>query len=175
MKRIICLIFALLLSASCAFAAVPDISGCTDDELRQLIDQARNRLYINALTVEKDAVLVNGDGILLYMTGSYEFKVRSYGTSLSIECVLVNNNTYDIAITVDDASANGWVIGSLGTGTCPAGKKLKSELYFSLDDAEIADLSELEDLTFTLYSFNAETYLTIKSYTPITFTADSFQ
>ena len=174
MKKLLALILALILSCSLAFAAVPDISGCTDQELQQLIDLARNRLYMNALKVEKDAVLIDQDGILFYLTGEYRLSVGTGYALLYLNGVLVNNNSFEAAVNVEDCAANGWDIGGSGTAGCAAGKKKKVDIFFSVDDADIFKMEDLEELTFTMKISNYDTYRTVATLAPVTFTADSF-
>ncbi len=175
MKKIFALILALILSCSVAFAAVPDISGCTDEELRQLIDLARNRLYVNALKVEKDAVLVDQDGILLYMTGEYIFDYMGPDFCLlRINGVLVNNNSFKAGVYFENCSANGWEIHGPGVVSAQPGKKTKCELTFDFSEAELYQLEGLEDLTFTMHISNSENYKTIFTLESVTFTAASF-
>lgn len=174
MKKLLALILALILSCSVAFAAVPDISGCTDAELQQLIDLARNRLYVNALKIEKDAVLVDRDGILLYMTGEY----HTWGSSnvyLTINCVLVNNNKFEVSVGFETSSINGWEVYGSGTGSCEAGKKKKVELEFELTDADIKTVEEIEDITFSLYTYNSTDWKTMSKLPEQVFTQDSFK
>ena len=165
MKRFIALSIAFMLILSIpALAAVPDLSGCTDAELRQVIDQARNRLFINALHIEKDAMLVDQDGIMLYLTGDY----KEWGSStkyLTLYAVLVNSNSFEASVGFDSCSINGWDIYASGTGSCAGGKRKKVELDFNLSDADITKYSEIEDITFRLYTYNNTAWKTI-SYIP---------
>ncbi len=172
MKRMISCILALLLLCSSALAAVPDISGCTDEELASLIDLARNRLYRNALKLEKDAVLIDQGGVLLYSTGKYTLSSYGDSCSLSLHCVLVNSTSFEVSVSCRDCSANGWEIFAMGGG-CQAGKKKKVDLYFSLTEADITKLEELEDLTFTLQAYNMDTYDTLFNVGPVTLTQES--
>lgn len=175
MKRIFALILALLLIGSAAFAAVPDISGCSDDELRQLIDLARNRLYVNALSVEKDAVLVEQDGIKLYLTGEYMTSFSKSWGFLYVNCVIVNNNAFEAKVGIENCSINGWDAYGDGTSSCAAGKKKKVELTFSLYDADISSLDDLEDITFNFYTYNSDSHKRIATLPEMTFTRDSFK
>ena len=106
------------------------------------------------------------------MTG--EYKVASSGKYLYIYCVLVNNNKFEAAVTIDTASINGWEVYGGGTGSCDAGKKKKVELDFCLDDADISSIEEIEDLTFKPYIYNMTDWKTVAYIDPIVFTAASF-
>lgn len=174
MKRLFSCILALLLLCSSALAAVPDLSGCTDEELAALIDLARNRLYRNALKLEKDAVLIDHGGVLLYLTGEYTLSSYSDTCFLYLHCILVNSTSFEASVGCDDCSANGWEIFGMGTGGCQASKKKKVDLSFSLMDADISKLEALEDLSFTLRVYNMDTFDTVFTADPITLTQESF-
>ena len=165
MKKFISMILILVLSiaATFAFAEGVDVSSMTDEELRAIVDSARNELVKRELTAEADTVLFDAEGVKMYLTGNS--RVSSDGEYAYFEVVVVNDTDVEVGITVESASINGWdVFGSDVYGTS-AGKKQKAEMFFKIADAEISTIEEIDDLelTFRLFDSDNSTFITEES------------
>jgi len=159
-------VFIVLLAAiifiliSCeAFAEMPDFSALTDEELHEMIDGARNELKTRELVAGEKTVLLDAEGVQIYLTGNY----RVYGEDnvyCELEAVLVNNSDRDVGVSSDGASVNGWEVYSSGFGSASPGKKMKGTIDLKISDAEISTYEEIEDIDLTLHLFDGSTYTT---------------
>lgn len=166
MKRMIAALLAtLLLLTVCAFAEGTDFASMTDEELHALVDGARNELANRELSATADTVLVDQDGVKVYLTG--ENRVSSSGTYLYLEAVVVNDSDKKVSVGVDTSSINGWDVYGGGIGETNSGKKQKGEFSFSLEDADISSYEELEDLEMELYLYDADAYERIGEIIPV--------
>ena len=93
-------------------------------------------------------VLADQDDILVYLTGNVK---ASYGY-LYMEAVVQNDSDSSVTIDLEDASINGWDVYGGGIYGTNAGKKQKDNITFSLDDADITEVSEITDLDFKVKS-----------------------
>ena len=115
---------------------------------------------VKGLKAEKKAVIVDQKGVQIYINGDpYIEKNWSGDYKLYIPIVVVNDSSQNITMLVENVSVNGWAeSGSRDGSAVPAGKKDKGLLYFSLDDAEITDVSEFTDVEFTLRVYDNNTW-----------------
>ena len=158
MKRLISLILALTLLGSLALAEA-DLTTMTDDELHALVDGARRELTKRELVAGEKLVLIEQDGVTLYLTGAN----RNTNDFTYLGAVLVNDNDFPVLVTADEFSANGWDVWCGGFDKTEAGKKKKGEITFKSVDAEIADLSEIEDIEVVFTIKNGDDYKAISS------------
>lgn len=157
MRKLFSLVLALLMLCSCslAFAAEIDFSGMTQDELLNVIDQARLELTKFLPAVVDGTVLYEDENVKITLNGDIYME---YG-ALNIPVIVENYTDFDLIIGIEDSSCNGWDVGS-ATVSVSAGKKAKDEFaYYGADeDAELTSAEEVQDITGTLYYFDTETY-----------------
>lgn len=169
MKRIIALIFVLLLCGS-ALAATIDWSAMSDDEIRAAISEANAELSKRvsatggALRMSEGTVLINQQGVLVTLTGN----VETMGSFMELEVIVENNSDEPIYVNVSSSSINGWEVFGSGIADIGVGKKKKGDLMFSMSDADINSPSQIEGLELTLSVANADTWRTTFTTEPLT-------
>ena len=164
MKKTLSFFIALLVLLTCtAFAeAALDYTAMTDEQLHQIIDEARNELTKREMVAAENLVLFEQDGVTVYLTGAYE-PWGSDNVYLDLEAVVINDSDKTVSILIDACSINGWDVYSSGVSDTSAGKKQKGQLEFLLTDAGISTYEEIEEveIDFTIYdSDNWETIST---------------
>lgn len=161
MKKIFaCLLAALLLiSITTTIAEEMDFASMSDDELHALVDGARNELAKRELSAAEDTVILEQDGVNVYLTGNKE--IQDYSNELQIEAVVVNDTNKNISVIIDSASVNGWNVFGSGISTTTAGKKQKGSFWLYLDGADVSALEEVEDVELSLYLYDDDSYETI--------------
>lgn len=168
MKKLISalLVALMLLSVTLAVAEGIDFASMTDDELLAVIDGARNEQAKRILTAAADTVIVDQDGVTIYLTGNN--RIDEYGPELFIEAVVVNDTDKNIDVYVDSASVNGWNVEAYGITETSAGKKQKGEFSAYLDDAEVSTIEEIEEIELELYIADADEIERISENIPVT-------
>ncbi|MBQ3476970.1 MAG: hypothetical protein IJH25_02220 [Clostridia bacterium] len=159
MKRFVSVILALMLLLTYVAFAEADYASMSDGELHALIDGARHELTKRELIAGEKLVLIDQDGVTLYLTGEN----RMSGDFTYMQAVLINDNDFPVLVTADQFAANGWDVWCGGFDKTEANKKKKSEITFKSVDAEISDLSELEDIEVTFTIKNGDDYKAISS------------
>lgn len=154
------LAFAILLPVE-AFAELPDFASMTDEELHDLINAARNELKVRELIAEKDTVILEQDGVKVYLTGNYE--VKDYTSSsgrilLRLEAVVVNDTDTTVSIMFDASVVNGWDVGNSAIVDVSSGHKKKDNFEFTISDAEISSYEEIEDMELSMYVYDADNW-----------------
>ena len=169
MKKIITLILAAILLISCTAMAETaiDFTTLTDEQLHELVDGARNELTKRELNMSADLVLIEQDGVTVYLTGEYELW-GSDNVYIDFEVVVVNDSDKTVSILVDSASINGWDVYGSGVSDTSAGKKQKGTLEFLLTDADISTYEEIEDIELTLTIYDSDEWETINDVEGIT-------
>ena len=172
MKKLIAWVLALLmLGSTVAFAEMPDFSAMTDAELHEIVDGARSELKERELKAEKDTVLVDQDGVKVYLTGKYE--INDYSSSsgnvyIRLEAVIINNTDKTIDVFFDSATVNGWDVDNCGIGEITARHKKKDEFELTISDAEISTYEEIEEIEIKLYIYDDDAYERMFVTDPIT-------
>ena len=140
---IVTLILALILPAI-ALADLPDVSGMTDQELKDMINAASTELMARNTTEPEGTLLYEYDGISLYQTGDAYIK-RGY---IHVPAVMINNRSQSSHIDMENVVCNGWECsGSIGTYVSENAKK-RVEIEINVNDANITSLDEIESLKF---------------------------
>ena len=162
MKKFITLMLICILLLGCTAIAesAVDFTAMTDDQLHQIIDGARNELTKRELNMSADLVLIEQDGVTVYLTGEYELW-GSDNVYIDFEVVVVNDSDKTVSILVDAASINGWDVYGSGVSDTSAGKKQKGTLEFLLTDADISTYEEIEDIELTLTIYDSDEWETI--------------
>lgn len=166
MKRIFALCLALLMfiAIPCeAFAVAPEMSEVSEEVLIDFINKARNELARRGLVAAENTVLVDQDGVQVYMTGNNKVEVYDDSAYLYMEVVIINDSDKDIAVVEEDASVNGWEVTFFGIGGVSAGKKKKDSFEFVISDADISSLEEIEDIEMNLKIIDENAYETVSA------------
>ena len=155
MRKFIALLLTLLLLTTTAFAT--DWAAMSTEDILSEIDQARAELAIRDLADQ--FVLYDSDGLTVTLTGTPTLK---YGT-LSFPVTGVNSSDKAITLTVDTVYINGWQVTSLGYVSLDAGKKIRTtiDVYSVKEDADLTDISQLEDVEFHMHTYDPTTYADI--------------
>ena len=162
MKKIIALVLVCLLSVSCAFAEGIDYSSMSEDQLREVIVQARAALAEKEEPFNDQCVVFEEDGIRVTITG-----IRSDDRTgwYYIDVTVVNKSENDATITFDDLYINGWQTktGSFSVQKVGAGKNAKDQLTFYKlsEEAEITKMEDMQDLSFIIKIVDPSTYKTV--------------
>lgn len=157
-KLALILALLMLLSIPCsAFAEAPDVSAMTSEELQGLIDAARNELLSRELADGENIVLVDQDGVQVYLTGDYEIEAYS-STYLYMTAVVINNTDHMVGFYAKIATINGWDVDFTGTVDVSPGSKKKAKLEWRISDADISTFEEIEEMKLSLQVYDSSTY-----------------
>lgn len=157
MKKMLSLFLVLLLVCTAAFAEGLDFPAMTEEELHEIISAARNELTKRELVASEKLVIFEAEGVQVYLTGEH----RVYGTDtvfLDLEAVVINDSDVPVSLSTAACSVNGWNVWNMGISSTSVGKKQKGNFNINLTDAEISSYEEIEEIEFSLYLVNAETY-----------------
>lgn len=163
MKKLISIVLTLLLVGSLALAEA-DFTGMTDDELHALVDGARNELVKRELVAENKAVILEQDGVTVYLTGDISLEYNF----LKVGVVVVNDTDKTISILLDGASVDGWTLNTIGVTDTPAGKKQKGTLQFLVSDGEVEAAEEVKEIEAVYKIWDSGEYNTLYESDPIT-------
>lgn len=173
MKRIFAVYFLFILVFTCvktvAFAA--DYSTMTDEQLKIEFAAIRNELEIRKLNIDNKKEFFNDLDISIYIDGDIIIKRSSWNdeVKLIIPVIIVNNNKRNIGLTVSDESVNGWAIDGYfeNSGEVPAGKKMKCNLYFYIQNTDIVTINDFSDAEFKIRIYDKDTWRDIFISKPI--------
>lgn len=166
MKKLFTILVVMVLALySVSALAEIDVASMSTDELHRVVDTARNELVKRELTAAGDTVLFDQDGASAYLTG--QVSVNEIG-NLVMEAVFVNNTDKTLALTVDNASINGWTVFTMGITDTMPGSRTKGCLEFTLSDASISTLDEVKDVTICFNVFDTDSFETITALDPVT-------
>ena len=169
MKKILALmmVFACVFCWSFACAEGLDFAAMSDEQLKEIIDGARNELAKRELILAEKTVLFEQDGVSAYLTGEYE--IQEYDdVYLSLEVVVINDSNKTVWISTDPVSVNGWNVFAYGISETSAGKKQKANLEFCISDAEITTFEEVEEIEFVFELVDEDTSMVFSTTEPIT-------
>lgn len=118
-------------------------------------------------TVSEGTELYNRDGIKIIGQALNENSI--WGTAIVLYCE--NNSGQNIFVTVDDLSINGYMIDPVYASTVYDGKKSIDEITIFSSDLEKNNIETIEDVELKFHISNNETFSTIVTSEPITFSA----
>ncbi len=145
-----------------ALAENMDYANMSDEELHQIISLASEELSRRA-DKDKKTILIDQDGILLYLTGQYTIEHTLLGqTILTLNTIMENNSAKNISIGHYMSSINDWDVdfSSIDINASP-GHKIKGSISFDLDDANISMYEEIKMIELELCVFDTSSYDTI--------------
>ncbi|MGJ4851823.1 hypothetical protein ACH6CV_16415 [Bacillota bacterium Meth-B3] len=150
------LVLALLFSAGFALAEGADFASMKDDELHALINGARNELTKREMVAAEKTVLLERDGITVYLTG--EHKTWGDGGVLGLEAVVVNDSENTVNVMMNSASVNGWNVLTGGIFSVESKKKKKNTFEIRIHEAELSSYEAIEDMEFVLRVSDSNSY-----------------
>lgn len=160
LKKIVAILFACIFVFSTTSAYATDYSSLSDNELRQIFNNARNELVKRGFKVEKKTVFFDQNNIQIYINGDIKIdKLYSWGDDyyLYLPIVIVNDSDKNINVIFGDSSLNGWITDVTNPiGSIPAGKKAKGDLLFELENTEIEKLLDFEEAEFTIVIYDQD-------------------
>ena len=171
MKRVFCIALSLILIfalAVPAFAEVPDFSGMSTDEIQDIITAARNELTVRELKDGDNTVLLDRDGVQVYLTGNARVDAYDDVAILYLEAVVIDDTGHPVGVEIESASVNGWDV--YGNGIYNVTAKKKAEFEFTISDGGMFSLEEVEDVTITFHVFDDTTYDGMFDTEPVTVT-----
>ena len=162
MKGLMMIALALCMLFGCCYAEEADYPSMTNEQLYSILDQVRNELAKRELAIAENTVIVEQDGVTVYLTGKYDlWGDPGSGLYMGLQAIVVNESEYNVAVTVESASINGWVVYSGGIGETAAGKKQKSTLDFDLSAAEVGAYEEIDEIELNLVLYDMTAWETI--------------
>lgn len=156
MKKLVSLLLVLILLLP-VLACAEDYSTWETEQLREAQKAIRNELLSRELVAAKDTVLIDQDGVKLYLTGEHDYM----GTLLRLNCVAINNSDKKVSINVVDGCVNGWDVSSVGIAEISPGKKKKGSLMFNMNDTDVSQYEEVEELEFVLQIYDMDAWKAI--------------
>ena len=169
MKKWIAFIL-FILCASVAVAESVDLSAFTDDDLAvlkaRIVAELEARHPVEQTVFHfKDGgpwMLVNSDGITVYLTGRRRHDMPYY----HLETVFENNSGAKLSVRAADYKLDGWNL--TGGSICPtikSGEKQASDLFFNIEEALHTSFDEMKSLTFMVETRGSD-YAVVHRYGP---------
>lgn len=169
MKKLAWILIAILLFG-CGVAEGLDFASMSDDQLQAVIDGASAELAKRTPVQENEDVLIDQNGVKVYLTGNHEVWGYEEDWYLDLEAVVENNSDKTISILLDSASVNGWNVFSMGISDTQAGKKQKGVLDFYFSQAGIKTFEEVEEIEMVFTIYDSDNWNTVATTEPITIT-----
>lgn len=154
MKKLLCILVAVLLIPAAVLAG-PDVSSMTDQELRDLISQCSAELMARNNDDAAGVLIFDESGVRVYQIG--EAYINRITGRLMVRAAIYNDTEYNLYVGIDKAHCNGWDIQG-GCGNVSAHSKSKNDLYLTVVDADVSDLSQIDSLSFAWTAFSMDTF-----------------
>lgn len=154
--KLVALTISLLLLYGAACADSFDYSTLSSEELHAMLDGVRNELLIREIHAGGETVLLDQDGVFVYLDGTVEVNhSKSGGDYLHLGVVVVNNTDKQVSIRNIDGCVhvNGWEIVSGGVDKVDPGKRKADEFLIKLNNAKISTLEEVEEIEFEIFAY----------------------
>lgn len=156
MKKLFAMILALALALPALALSDPDVTSMTDQELRDMIAACSAELRARA-TVEPEGTLIfETEGLRLYQIG----EVQVASDYMYIPVAVYNDLDFQASLTPKSVTINGWEVYSGGVAVNAKAKK-KDEIAFSLSDADVTGLAQIDSFRFGWTLFNLDTWTTL--------------
>ena len=161
MKRILSsvLILLMLISIRPSFAFAEDFGSKSDDELQEMYTAIRQELTSRGYRAENKKVLIDYNGVQIYVNGDFSVEKEWYGPVLKLPIVVANNSQMNICVQLRNPSVNGWGCETMFSPEIPAGKKVKDNLEFELKETDVESLSDFEDVEFYFHVFDNDNWM----------------
>lgn len=158
MKKLLSMLLAsvMLVAIPCQGSSI-DWASMSDSELQDAIDSARTELYQRKQREENGNLIVcDAEGVQVVFTGII---LHTNDKGLQLESIVINNSEYTIHVTASKGYMNGWEVDT--AFTCYSLKpkmKYKTTCFFTLSDAMLTDISEIEDVSVVMSVSSTEPY-----------------
>lgn len=159
MKKLIAIILTVILSFS-VIALSEEYKSMTDEELFKAMKQIRAEINSRKLStsVIKNAVLVDTQGVKMYINDNYELSKNGI---LTLHVVVENSNDFDVMVSIRSSMINGWDVFSVGA-SCKENRKAKETLTFNISDADCSSISDIEEFLVQFAVVNMSTLDTLE-------------
>lgn len=158
MKKLLSLLIALVVVIS--LSACGDLTGDPADKTPTSTTSTTSSSSVSsseAVTLSEQVIFDSND-IKVTVTGMDHDNL--FGPSVKV--MLENNSSEDITVQTRKSSVNGVMADALFSVDVAAGKKANDSITFLSSDLEIAGVTTIKDIEFSLHIFNSDTWDTIK-------------
>lgn len=136
-----------------------DLSALTEDELWDVIAAARMELGKYNPAIAEGVVLYEDENIKITLNA--DPYIDEYGT-LTLAVIVENFTDMNIIASIDNCQINGWdCYGPTVSVTAGGKSKTEMDFYDVAEDAEVNDISELQEIKGVISYFDTDTYETI--------------
>ena len=153
------LIILMLVSTVPSFAFAEDYGSKSDEELQAMYTAIRQELASRGFQAENKKVLIDQNGIQIYVNGDFSVEKEWYGPILKLPIVISNNSNMNICVQLRNSSVNGWSCETTFSPEIPAGKKIKDSMKFELKETEVEELSDFEDVEFCFHVLDNDNWM----------------
>ena len=152
MKKLLATILIIVLLPIAALADLPDVTGMTDQELKDLISACSKELMARNTVEPEGIVLFDEAGIRLYQTGdAYIERGR-----IKVPCAMYNDLDIMASVSPINVSCNSYsTFGYSGSELQPH-SWAKCELDFATSELELKSLDEVISLLFSWQIYSLE-------------------
>ena len=113
------------------------------------------------LAITADQVLLDYQGIKVYLTGEHEYVDVGLGGFVYFNVVVINDSDKKMRISMFDSSINDWEVSAVGVGEINAGKKKKDTISFSCKEADVNSYEEIQKIEFKWWIYDKDNYETV--------------
>lgn len=163
MKKLLCVLLALLLSLPVASMAEINWKDMPAEEIQAEIDKARAEILTRDIkSDEKGTIILDADGLVVSITKVEVLQTWDGSYNLKLSFTVVNNADEGVGFRTDKVYLNGWEIsGSIFSSLDSGMKARQEENFYDVDiDADVSSYEDLEELKLVLLTFDADTYQT---------------
>lgn len=154
-KKVLAILMICFIFCGSCFA----YSHMTTAGLHNILDQVRIELLKRELSFTDNILVFEDEGVSLYFTGNYQLNVVDEDfTYIYFETILINNSDKEMWLDIPSAYVNGWKVFSGMIEETAPGKIHKSGIDFTISDANVFTVDDIEEIMFTYAFMDAETY-----------------
>lgn len=158
MRKLFTLVLALtLVLPVLALAELPDVTGMSDQELKDLIAACSAELTARNANDPEGTLLFDAGGMRMYQTGEAYID----NGILRIPVIIYNDLDERAAISLEDEKCNDCDITGNGGAETKAKSKKKAEMYFFVADANVKEITDITSLSFRWTVFSMESRKTL--------------
>lgn len=167
MKRIICVIMAIVMVCASAFALEIDWMALSDEELGAVLVGAQEEAARRAGAAKADA----GDGVLRIVPGTVllddagvrvtvDSEIYEQFGMMVFDIICVNDSGHGVMVSAEDVYVNDWASMMSGcTEMIDAGKKAKGVfLLMGLDDVGVGSAEDIDCVECVMYACDMDTW-----------------
>lgn len=153
MKKVLCLIMALMLVLS--FAACSNDAASDEKDAKKATGEVKTKNE-----VVKDPESVNIEEQVIYDEG--DITITAKGLNFDeywgpeVELFIENNTDLDISVGAKNISVNGLVVGGSFYSDVPAGKKANEALSIYEEDLELSEIELIKEIEFVLSATDSD-------------------